>query len=173
MAAAQKLLMLQAILLPEEQLEAEPVALFLYLLQPTISSMLGLPPEDFPADPGPPGEAAARWRFLLGNTLLRLLEQLPLPENRALQWWRRAAGIQRADGIEEAAAMAPEAAAACKLAALLLSELGMGQAPHLTCAMLQRWAGRADGSPERALAGVEFPHARAIGLELCNGTSQA
>ena len=165
LAAAQKLLMLQATLPPGEQHLAGLVALLLHLLQPTIGSMLGLPPEDPQADPGPPAESAPRWRFLLGNTLLRLLERLPLPEDRALQWWRTAAAMQPAEVIEEPGPMAPEAAAARELAAVLLSELCMGQEPHLTCSSLRHWAGGACGPARQAIADVELLHAQAVSLD--------
>ena len=165
-AAAQKLLMLQAALPPEETQQAALVAVLLQLLQPAISSMLGLPPGDSTADLQPPADSAARWRFLLGNTLLRVLEQMPLLVDRAFQWWQKAAGLQWDTAGEEAGAVGLEAAAACELATVLLSELCMGQAPHLTCSMLRRWAGAPVGSAGQALAGVESMHAQAIGLEL-------
>jgi hypothetical protein len=149
------------------------VLVLVAVLQPVIAGMLEAGAEAVAAvDEGVPDQAAgephrALWRFLLGNTLPRMLEALHLPQSRVLAWWRAAAALDDslADGTS-AERYDEAAAAACELAAVLLAELAMGQAPHATVAILRRWRGEAEEGRRRAMADLEALHAQAVELKL-------
>jgi hypothetical protein len=130
----------------------------------------------------------ALWRFLLGNTLLRMLGHLRVSLAGPAAWWRAAAAgmpdasLAAGEQIEQAAAHAralpagqlsreePAAAswpggeiadAAAELAVVMLCELAARQSPCMTRALIREWARRRSGAVKMDL---EQLHARAAGL---------
>ena len=134
-----------------------------------------------------PGEDT--WRYLLGNTLLRMLGRLPLsleltqPRQAAsLRPFTAAAGLKPEASICEKHAVAPEhtqcedtpghvrateeQAAALEMLMLMLPEYSMRQPPVLTVVLLHRWRSGEMGQLKRGLAEIEFQHAHVIALAL-------
>ena len=112
----------------------------------------------------PDGE---RWAFLLGNTLLRMLGHLPLPDAGAAAWWFRAACLDQPSAAGGQQTTGQESAsAAAELGVVLISELCAKQPAHATCALLLRWAHGSEGIVKQQMAELELSHARSIALSL-------
>lgn len=107
----------------------------------------------------------ARWTFLLGNTLLRILGHLPLPDAGRAAWWFTAACQDQHSGSRQESRK-ENASAAAELGMVLLSELCAKQPAHMTCALLGRWARGTEGSVKKELAELELSHARGIALNV-------
>jgi hypothetical protein len=139
------------------------------------------------------GEARQAWVFLVGNTLLRLLDRLrPHPgQGPAADPARGAAeGAAAAPGARAGATLPhpggplqahvpsaedPRSGAACEEAdqdavaaavILLLQECAAGQPPRATAAVLAAWAAGEAGPALQRAAEVEALHARAAGVRL-------
>lgn len=128
------------------------------------------------------GRERSAWGFLAGNTLLRLLDLLPVPpaaltphpraSDRALIG---AASPQSCPAVPllgpaQACAgpqlcLAEQGVVAAAIIALL-GEAAAGQAPRLTAATLARWAAGDAGPALRRAAGTEALHMRAVGVRL-------
>ena len=177
-AAAQQLLRVCAAVPSEQKAEAVPATILVLVrvLQPLFACMLGadmaeMPTEQAASQVAHQPDEALRWRFLLGNTLPRMLEELQLPEDRIVRWWRAAAGLSQvpAAGSRSSAGVMPDqeaARAACELAYMILSTLCMGHAPHAAVAMLQCWRRGSEGGPRQSMADLEALHARAVSAVL-------
>lgn len=175
---AQQLLRLCAAVPSEQKAEAVPatVLVLVRVIQPVLARMLDATEADVTSQQSASQAAqqadhATRWRFLLGNTLPRMLERMQLPEDRTVLWWRTAAGLIQlpgSNGTSSVAGMPDQepAGAACELALVMLSELCMGQAPHAAVAMLRRWGRGDEGALRKAMADMESLHARAVSIDL-------
>ena len=129
----------------------------------------------------------AKWRYLFGNTLLRMLGQLPLSAELTHHWRaaalaasikpapgthdrRQAELIPRADAVS-AVNITEKGKAALEMLMVMLPEFCMRQPMVLTISLLHQWrtlntcVGRA-GRVRQGLAEIEFRHARANGVEL-------
>ena len=113
-------------------------------------------------------QGEARWVFLLGNTLLRILGHLHLPEDTgaAAFWFRAACPDQPSLMGSEGMCGQGVAKAAAELGLVLLSELCARQPPHMTCSLLGRWADGSEGPVKEDMAKLELQHARSSGLQL-------
>ena len=117
--------------------------------------------------------ARSAWGFLAGNTLLRLLDLLPLlPESPTLhpRTLGGALAAVPAQGPAQGSAgqrLSPAEQAAVAAAVIaLLGEAVAGQAPRLTAAALSCWAAGGFGKTLRRAADVEALHMRAAGVHL-------
>ena len=131
--------------------------------------------------------AKGKWRYLLGNTLLRMLGQLPLSAELT-QHWQAAALAPSSKPAPETrdrgqAKLTPQAdamsavtiteagTAALEMLMVMLPEFCMRQPVVLTISLLHHWrsgdvdVGRA-GRVRQGLAEIEFRHARANKVDL-------
>ena len=128
------------------------------------------------------GRARSAWGFLAGNTLLRLLDLLPVPPG-ALALDPRALGgaltgaAPRRSGPAAVARGPVQTSAGPQLSLAehdvvaatviaLLGEAAAEQAPRLTAATLVRWAAGDAGPALQRAAGTDALHMRAVGARL-------
>ncbi len=120
-------------------------------------------------------QGRAQWRFLLGNTLLRMLSHLKLDQDQ-LQMWQQVArdrhALSRA-ASKESCHVGVEKQAAMEMLLMLLPEFCMQQAPVLTSQILRKWESGSAGLLKQKLAELEFRHACAVGVVLQSWNSQA
>ena len=113
-------------------------------------------------------QGRAQWRFLLGNTLLRMLSHLKLDQDQ-LQMWQQVArdrhALSRA-ASKESCHVGVEKQAAMEMLLMLLPEFCMQQAPVLTSQILRKWESGSAGLLKQKLAELEFRHACAVGVVL-------
>ena len=131
--------------------------------------------------------AKGKWRFLLGNTLLRMLGQLPLSAELTHHWQATAlaASIKPAPGTRDrgqaklalqanamsAVNITEKGKAALEMLMVMLPEFCMRQPMVLTISLLHQWrslytyVGHA-GRVRQELAEIEFRHARANNVDL-------
>lgn len=113
-------------------------------------------------------KGSAEWRFLLGNTLLRMLSHLKLDQVQ-LQTWQQLARSSQALSTAASRQLSPvkaEEQAALEMLLVMLPEFCMQQAPVLTGQTLSEWKAGRDGLLKQKLAELEIRHARAVGLVL-------
>lgn len=132
--------------------------------------------------------AKGKWRFLLGNTLLRMLAHLPLSAELTHHWQATAlaASIKPAPGTRDkgqaqlalqanamsAVNVTEKGKAALEMLMVMLPEFCMRQPVVLTISLLHQWrsgdvdVGRA-GRVRQGITEIEFRHARAnkVGLK--------
>ena len=197
-----------------QQSAADAVIVILHLLQPLIADAFGLgnggaphslrnPEENAAGASEQPeateqvkgaagllaGELGSEWRFLLGNTLLKLLDRAGLPRfggsgsewpNQGLRIWDSTAGRSRAAGNEEidevfdtsGVASQPEQSgsgagqAVGELTLLMLGELMEGVRPDQTRQLLQLWAEGQCGGSLQEVGEAELQHALLAGFTL-------
>ncbi|BDA47572.1 probable nucleolar pre-ribosomal-associated protein 1 at C-terminar half [Coccomyxa sp. Obi] len=165
----------------QRELKHPMLLLLAHMLQPAAAQLLGVPLDGLqaanqvnPMDMEHGGDKAglqdgARWIFLLGNTLLRILGHLHLPEETGATalWFRAACPDQRSLVGSEGGMLRQESAkAAAELGLVMLSELCAHQPPRMTCSLLGRWAGGSEGPVKEEMAKLELQHARSSGLQL-------
>ncbi|CAL8471989.1 g11531 [Coccomyxa elongata] len=179
---AQLLVQLYTALHPRSQTELEHAILLLlaHMLQPAAALLLGVPLDGgvaatqvCPMDKERGGNEAVqrdglRWKFLLGNTLLRILGHLHLPEETGASalWFRAACSDQPSNMGSEGMLRQDSAKAAAELGLVMLSELCTWQPPHMTCFLLGHWAGGSEGPVKEEMAKLELQHASSSGLQL-------
>ena len=105
----------------------------------------------------------AEWRFLLGNTLLRMLSHLKLDRVQLQTWQQLALGTA---GSRHPSPLRAEEEAALEVLLVMLPEFCMQQAPVLTGQIFREWESGRAGLLKQRLAELEVRHARAIGLAL-------
>jgi hypothetical protein len=137
----------------------------------------------------------AKWCFLLGNTMLRMLGHVELTGGLMQHWQSLTVGailmttsakaragvpgpdyagastadVQAAyDGVPNKGPVifTAEAHAAVEVLMIMLPEFCMRQAPSLTCRKLAEWESGRAGETKQAIAALELRHAHAIGIEL-------
>ena len=136
-----------------------------------------------------PGEDA--WRYLLGNTLLRMLGRLPLSRELTQHWQAAslcpssaAASLKPDASTGDRHAVAPEhlereerpghirlteeQEAALEMLMVMLPEYSMRQPPVLMITLLHQWKSGALGQRKGRLAEIEFRHAHVNGLDLAS-----
>jgi len=109
-----------------------------------------------------------RWRFLLGNTLMRMLGHLKLDQDQ-MQHWKLLARDQSAVSTLAASkcnSYSEEERAALEMLMVMLPEFCMLQAPALACSLIGDWKMGKFGQLRQAFAEVEFRHASAVGMAL-------
>ena len=139
---------------------------------------------------------ADAWRFLMGNTLLRMLGHLQLSDDQIQHWQALAMGSvalnastgpskpggsaharagtasdvetgqHEAWGKAGAASLTEEARGAQEMLMVMLPEICMRQAPVLTCAVIREWKSEEAGPIRQGLAGIEIRHASANAISL-------
>ena len=137
-----------------------------------------------------------KWRFLLANTMLRMLAHVELSSSLIQHWQALAVGTSSMDTSAGTGASAPqvgcaatstadmqaahdgmpsnwgaavstaEVHAAVDMLMVMLPEFCMRQAPALTLCKLAEWELGRAGEAKQRLAAVELRHARAVGVEL-------
>ena len=126
--------------------------------------------------------AKGKWCYLLGNTLLRMLGQLPLSAELTHHWQAAAlaASIKSAPGTREggqakltlqanarsAVNTTEKGKAALEMLMVMLPELCMRQPMVLTISLLHQWRSGDVGRVRQGLAEIEFRHARANEVDL-------
>ena len=136
-----------------------------------------------------------KWRFLLGNTMLRMLGHVELSSGLIQHWQALAVGAISMDTSAGAGASVPgigsatstadvqaahdsmptnrgaamstvDLRAAVEMLMVMLPELCMQQAPSLTCCKLAEWESGKAGEAKQRHAAVELQHAYAVGVDL-------
>ena len=110
-------------------------------------------------------QGRAEWRFLLGNTFLRMLDHLKLDQDQ-LQTWQQAARDKCAPSIAARKEVGAEEQAALKMLLVMLPEFCMQQAPVLTSRVLRLWESGNAGLLKQRLAEQELRHAHVVGVVL-------
>ena len=131
------------------------------------------------------------WRYLLGNTLLRMLGRLPLsPEltqhrqAASLSPFTATASLKPDASTGDRCEVAPEHSeredrpgyirtteeqdAALEMLMVMLPEYGMRQPPVLTVILLHQWNSGESRQLRRGLAEIEFRHAHVNGVDLAS-----
>ena len=114
------------------------------------------------------------WRFLLGNTLLRMLSHLKCDQDQR-QKWRMLARDGHDTPLADkqyGSVIAEEEQAALDVLLVMLPEFCMQQPPVLTGHLVREWELGKAGQLKQRLAELEVRHARAVGVALQSQTSQ-
>ena len=127
-----------------------------------------------------PGED--KWRYLLGNTLLRMLGYLPLSTELTLYWQAAAlaasakpgpdtgdrgqAELTRQAHVTSTLGITEGGEAALEMLMVMLPEFCTRQPMVLTVSLLHQWRSGDVGLVRRGLAEIEFRHARLNRLDL-------